>query len=358
MRLPQALPLDLGREATPRGCGHAELGRGRTHQAGREDQLSGRAVPKETGQAIGTAVEVFLANKRVEGIEADSLARYSRKLMRFREFAEGRQIYHVQGVTREMLTRYAETWEKDYPSTNTRSVVRARLRAFLRYCYESQWIERVPPLPKITIDEEETTPLTAEEFAKLLTATDAIKNPARRARGRSLILLMRYSGLAIGDALRLPRAGLKYDALQNLYRVTTSRQKTGVRVSVPIPPLIAEEILRTPNDTWEVGRNHQICKGHPDYIFWDGKSKVIVRVMTRTIMEPVFKASGVEQRGHMKSHRLRDTFAVGLLKKGVPMEEVSKLLGHESIRTTEKHYAKWSKGRQDRVDSLVSGTWV
>ena len=40
------------------------------------------------------------------------------------------------------------------------------------------------------------------------------------------------------------------------------------------------------------------------------------------------------------------------------MEEVSKLLGHTSIRTTEKHYAKWSKGRQDRVDSLVTGTWA
>jgi integrase len=60
----------------------------------------------------------------------------------------------------------------------------------------------------------------------------------------------------------------------------------------------------------------------------------------------------------MVSHRLRDTFAVDLLQKGVPMEEVSKLLGHTSIRTTEKHYAKWMKGRQDRLDSLVIGTWA
>jgi hypothetical protein len=40
------------------------------------------------------------------------------------------------------------------------------------------------------------------------------------------------------------------------------------------------------------------------------------------------------------------------------MEEVSKLLGHESIRTTEKSYAKWVKGRQDRLDALVTGTWA
>ena len=46
-----------------------------------------------------------------------------------------------------------------------------------------------------------------------------------------------------------------------------------------------------------------------------------------------------------------------LLEKGVPLEEVSKLLGHESIKTTERSYAKWVKGRLDRLNSLVIGTW-
>jgi site-specific recombinase XerD len=48
-------------------------------------------------------------------------------------------------------------------------------------------------------------------------------------------------------------------------------------------------------------------------------------------------------------HCLRDTFAVDLLKKGVPLEEVSKLLGHKSIKTTEESYAKWVQARQDRL---------
>jgi integrase/recombinase XerD len=59
----------------------------------------------------------------------------------------------------------------------------------------------------------------------------------------------------------------------------------------------------------------------------------------------------------MVSHRLRDTFAVHLLTKGVPIEEVSKLLDHKSLNTTERHYARWVKGRQDRVDELVTKTW-
>jgi hypothetical protein len=53
----------------------------------------------------------------------------------------------------------------------------------------------------------------------------------------------------------------------------------------------------------------------------------------------------------MVSHRLRDTFAVDLLAKGVPLEHVSKLLGHKSVLTTERHYARWVKGRQDRLDN-------
>jgi integrase/recombinase XerD len=58
----------------------------------------------------------------------------------------------------------------------------------------------------------------------------------------------------------------------------------------------------------------------------------------------------------MISHRLRGTFAVDLLQKGV-LEHVSKLLGHKSVVTTEKHYAKWVKARQDRLYSVVSESW-
>jgi integrase/recombinase XerD len=60
--------------------------------------------------------------------------------------------------------------------------------------------------------------------------------------------------------------------------------------------------------------------------------------------------------GH--SHRLRDTFSVDLLQMGVSLETVSQLLGHTSIKTTQKHYSPWVKSRQDKLEEAVRGTWV
>ena len=38
-------------------------------------------------------------------------------------------------------------------------------------------------------------------------------------------------------------------------------------------------------------------------------------------------------------HDLRRTFGYNLIKQGMSIYKVSKLLGHSSVRTTEKHYA-------------------
>ena len=45
-------------------------------------------------------------------------------------------------------------------------------------------------------------------------------------------------------------------------------------------------------------------------------------------------------------HRLRHTFAVRLLLKGMSLDHVSKLLGHSSVAITEKYYAAWTEGRK------------
>jgi integrase/recombinase XerD len=46
-----------------------------------------------------------------------------------------------------------------------------------------------------------------------------------------------------------------------------------------------------------------------------------------------------------------------LLLKGVSLENVSKLLGHSSIKITERHYAPWVKARQEQLEAEVRRIW-
>jgi integrase/recombinase XerD len=316
-----------------------------------EDQLSGRAPevkPDEGQRGLQASIDIFLQDKKNQGVKAAVLGKYTRELQRLRDYCEQNRVFTVQGITRELLTGFCATWPELYPSTYTRSKVRERVRSFLRYCYEAQWIPRIPPLAKIKIEEPPTLPLTADEYARLLDAIyGTIEGKERQTQVHALIQLMRWSGLAIRDALTLKRGELQHDKGKKIYRVVTARQKTGTHVSVPIPPDVAQELLT-------------VLNGNSEYVFGSGKGEEesITKNWAKYYIAPLFKAAKIRNDGHMMSHRLRDTFAVDLLEKGVPLEEVSKLLGHESIRTTERHYSKWVQGRQDRLDNLVTSTWI
>lgn len=117
----------------------------------------------------------------------------------------------------------------------------------------------------------------------------------------------------------------------------------GADVSVAMPPDVADELLAVAN-------------GNPKYVCWNhtgGQPETAAKNWSGELRQ-VFVEAGLPN-GH--SHQLRDTAAVEWLQAGIPLEEVSKLLGHASIRTTEKHYAPWVKSRQDRLDDLVMATW-
>jgi integrase/recombinase XerD len=293
---------------------------------------------------IKRAIEVFLASKRNQGLNEGVTKKYQRELERLQNFLGQRSKFFPNEIGLADLEEFRSEWEQVYPSSTTRQKVQERLRGFLRYCYEAKWIERVPRLSPIKVDEPPTLPLSEKEYEKLLKKIpDEFADSDKARKVRALVQLMRHSGLAIRDAVTLERDEIQRDSKKKIYRIVTNRQKTGTHVSVPIPDDVASEVLA-------------VLNGNARYVFWNsGNGKETTAVTNwQHHLRRLFRAAGFPE-GH--PHQLRDTFAVDLLQKGVPLEEVSKLLGHESIKTTEKSYAKWVQARQDRLDSLVIATW-
>jgi len=154
-------------------------------------------------------------------------------------------------------------------------------------------------------------------------------------RLRALTLLMRYSGPRIGDAVTCARDRLVGSKLF-LYQA-----KTGTPVYCPLPPLVVDALkdVKSPN---------------AKYFFWtgQGKPKSAVGDAQRSFRK-LFELA--EVTGH--PHMFRDTFAVELLQHGVSLETVSMLLGHASIKVTEKHYKRWVKTLQDKLEAEAMKAW-
>jgi integrase len=272
-----------------------------------EAQLAGPVleIPPE-GLLLAQAIETFGANKEAQGIKVRVLNMYKRELRRLLDFSERRGLLSVkQALTIDNLVALRATWVPVYPSSNSRATVQKHLNHFLRFCYNAAWIDRIPKLSPIKIDEPETEPLTDAEYDKIL----------EKATGktRTLIKLMRWSGLAIRDASTLKRDDLSFDKGKKIYRIIRERTKTGESLYIPIPKDVAEDVTTALN-------------GNPIYVFWNRQKSTEDKAEYRQAgymgecIAAAFDAAGVKSKGHMISHRLRATFAVDLLQKGVPLE--------------------------------------
>jgi integrase/recombinase XerD len=51
------------------------------------------------------------------------------------------------------------------------------------------------------------------------------------------------------------------------------------------------------------------------------------------------------------------SFATHLLQQGVSLQTVAVLLGHSSMKITERRYSHWIKGRQENLEAEVKKSW-
>lgn len=173
---------------------------------------------------------------------------------------------------------------------------------------------------KAKVKEVERAYLVQEEIQAIVDKEFATE---RLNQVKDIFLYSCFTGLAYIDVKQLTRSniGLGIDGGKWIF---TNRQKTDTRSNISLLP-IAEEIL----DKY---------KQHPQCLN-EGK---LLPVLSNQKMNSYLKeiADLCEINKELTFHIARHTFATTVtLTNGVPIESVSKMLGHKNLRTTQ-HYAK------------------
>ena len=275
---------------------------------------------------VGEACGAYLRDLKARNLSKGTRRNYSSLFRQLQSHAALLGVSSLEDFDRAKMRRWREGWDCAYSTQGLRLKL---LKAFFSHALREGWVGESPVegmrAPKN--DSRPTNPLETSEVRALLQASE------RKPREQALILLMRYSGLAIGDAATLSR-----HAIQDNGDLVLRRAKTGELVTVALPAQVIAALagVRKP------GREHY---------FWTGRSqRGTPAKYWRRRLKQVAADAGV---AGFHPHRLRDTFAVALLLKGVLMQDVSTLLGHGSLATTERHYAPWNLERRERLGRVV-----
>ena len=245
-----------------------------------------------------------------------------------------------------MPTEVDKTFLEDYrlfmlrDLGNKESSVGNRLRHLHRVIRKAQQERYIREDPFELIDIEtptyERNALTSDDLHKLLSY-----RPHRSVDNhcRLIFLLGCFTGLAFSDLKKL-RLDDVYTLDDGRRYISLCRTKTQNRSIVPLLP-IAEEILTIVSDGQKEGL---LFREFPTNSHFN-----------RKIRDIIIKA-GLPSHTEATSHTARHTFATTIcLENGLPIETVSKMLGHRFISTTEL-YAKVSKSKIAREMQPLMGS--
>lgn len=194
-------------------------------------------------------------------------------------------------------------------------------RKIINICLNNDWLDK-DPFSKYDgkVYEIDKEFLTEEEIQKIY--GKCFVN-TRLEQVRDIFIFCCFTGLAYIDVqqLRKDHLGIGIDGQKWIFK---NRQKTDVRSKIPLLP-IAEELV-------------QKYAEHPKCVNEDRILPVLSNQKMNSYLKEIGDVCGIQKE--ITFHMARHSFATSItLTNGVPIESVSKMLGHKSLRTTQ-HYAK------------------
>jgi site-specific recombinase XerD len=194
-------------------------------------------------------------------------------------------------------------------------------RKIIKICLDNDWLDKNPcSRYEGKMKEVERDFLTEEELSRIYNKRFSSE---RLTLVKDIFIFSCYTGLAYVDVKGLKRdhIGIGIDGEKWIFK---NRQKTDTKSKIPVLPIAAEIIKKY--------ENHPRCLN----------DDTILPILTNQKMNGYLKEVGdlCDISKEITFHMARHTFATSVtLTNGVPIETVSKMLGHKNIQTTQ-HYAK------------------
>ncbi|KAB1155297.1 site-specific integrase [Tenacibaculum aiptasiae] len=213
-----------------------------------------------------------------------------------------------------------EFWPKGHPKAMSQNTVMKhlqRLRKIVTLSYHLEWLDRDPFLRwKPTYEKRERQFLSENELYNLENYFFPID---RLDRVRDLFVFSCYTGISYVDIMGLTKENIQKGIDGNNW-IVTKRQKTKTPIKIPI----LEKAQYIINKYF----NHPITQVTKTLL------PVITNEKLNLYLKEVAHACGITK--NLTFHMARHTFATTVtLSNGVPIETVSKLLGHTKIATTQ-----------------------
>jgi integrase/recombinase XerD len=306
------------------------------------EEASKRLLEITTGSdkkesTIKDAADDFLLDCKRRELKESGLKKYRELLSQIKVYYANRAITTVRALDTAAVRTFMHSWKE---SSLVQGKKIERLRTFFRYCEEQGWIENNPATkikkPKVT--NKPVVPFTAEQVEAILAAVD--QYPERnsyghnnRARMKAFVLTLRYTGLRIGDTVKLSRAQVSNG------RVLLHTQKTGAPIYLPLPKVLLDALEAIQTDS--------------AYYFWTGTGGKGSLNTWDYAFRQLLKLA--EVKGH--AHMFRHTLAIELLEQGIPVEHVAAILGN-SPAIVYRHYSPWVQSRQNALDAAIKQLWA
>jgi site-specific recombinase XerD len=222
----------------------------------------------------------------------------------------------------EFIAEY-EYWLRSTRKCGHNSTMKylSNFKKIVNRCLRNGWLPKDPFMGfKITKREVDRTALTETELDALAKKELHFE---RMRIVRDIFLFSCYSGLAYADVKKMRRSDI-FTGIDGNKWLLSKRQKTDVSARIPLLPA-ALDIVEKYND-------HAQCR----------PGNFVLPVLSNQKMNAYLKEiadlCGIAKT--LTYHIARHTFATTItLSNGVPIETVSKMLGHRNLKTTQ-HYAK------------------